>query len=257
MKVDGTGSGSVIQGAQLGMGQQTDAVSRDLQRKIEDAQKKLQEISSDKEMSEEEKMKKRQEMQKQISELQNQLRQHQIQQKREAAGKTEKKNSGGNSMKKSEGKSSTGKKGKQAAGLSQAGMTSLLSADAALDRAQIQESAAAKMNGKANVLKIEIQQDQATHGDTTRKQEELAAVEQRASNAVSDQMESLKEAGNTLQEAAAEPEDKTGEAAKAETKNEKEKDGRKDGNGAGRDGMAAEEKVSEPEREFPSIDIRL
>ena len=42
MRVDGTGSGNVIQGTQLGMGQQTDAVSRDLQRQIEDAQKKLQ-----------------------------------------------------------------------------------------------------------------------------------------------------------------------------------------------------------------------
>ncbi len=218
MKVDGTGSGKVIQSTQLGMGQQGDAVSRDLQRKIEDAQKRLHEVSSDKEMGAEEKSKKRQEIQKQISGLQNELRQHQIRQRQEmSAGKTA---SDGSTEKAGKGNGGKGRKGGK--GKSGAGMAALLSADAAAQRAQIQGSAAAKLEGKANVLEAEIKQDAATGGDTSKKEEELADVKAMAEHASSEQMETLKEANGTLQEAAgAQEEDTVRRTPEAEEKADK------------------------------------
>ena len=84
-----------------------------------------------------------------------------------------------------------------------------LSADAAAQRAQIQGSAAAKLEGKANVLEAEIKQDAATGGDTSKKEEELADVKAMAEHASSEQMETLKEANGTLQEAAGAQEEDT------------------------------------------------
>jgi len=121
-------------------------------------------------MSMEEKMKRRQEIQQQITDLNNQLRQHQIEQRKEQQEKAAK------SVEKKE----SAKKGDKGTGLSQASMTAIISADAAMSQAQVQGSVATRMEGRAGVLEAEIKTDSANGGNIEAKQEELAKVQQKA-----------------------------------------------------------------------------
>ena len=190
-------NGANTQIGQMGMNQATDSYSRNIQDQIANAQKHLQEISSNEDMTLEEKMKKRQEIQQQISDLNVQLRQHQMEQRREKQQQAK-----GSSMddmlggtKNAEGKSS---------GLSQASMTAMISADISIKQAKVQGSVATKMEGRAGVLESEIKLDQARGGDTHKKEEELAEVEQKARAATSSQLSTLADAGKTMEEAAKE-----------------------------------------------------
>lgn len=198
MKISGL-SETGIQAGQMGAGQATDSVSKNIQKQIADTQKQLQELSSNSEMSIEEKMKKRQEIQKQISDLNNQLRQHEMELrkgKQEAKGNTMEDMLGGSR------KASASKTGSQSTGLSQASMKAIISADSAVSQAQVQGSVSAKMEGKAGTLESEIKLDGARGGDTTKKEEELAKVEQTAMNAAAAQMNTLGEARKEIEQAA-------------------------------------------------------
>ena len=192
-----------INGTNAGVGamkmtQATDSVSKNIQNQIANAQKQLQELSSNKDMSLEEKMKKRQEIQQQITDLNNQLRQHQIEQRKE------KQQAKGSSMDDMLGgsKKTTSKTGNQSAGLSQASMKAMISADSAMSQAQVQGSVATKMEGRAGVLESEIKIDAARGGNVEAKKEELAEVEQKAMQAESAQMNTLATANKELEEAA-------------------------------------------------------
>lgn len=223
MRVNGTNSAGVIQAGMPGLGQQMDSVSKNLQRQIEMAQKQLQELSANKDMSAEEKMKKRQELQKQINELSNQLRQHQMQQKQEAMREAKKNRSNEAAEELSGGGKENGKGTNT--GLSQSGMTAILSAETAMSQARVQGGVAAKMEGKVRVLKSEIRQDEALNGDTTKKREELAAVEQTALDASAGQMHTLKEANDVWQEVSKEQEEgKISSMRNADRKEEQEKE---------------------------------
>ena len=192
----------------MAAGQQTDALSRSLQKQIEEAKKKLQELASDKNMSDEEKMQKRQELQKKIAELNQQLKQHQMEQKR---------NSGG--------------------GLSTGSMQSMISADSSMKQARVQGRAATEMKGREGVLEIEIKLDSARAGGegslkgVDAKKEQLAETRARRMNVESAQMQTLTEANEEAQKAAEEQADagKTGEkqreetAVKAESEKEEER----------------------------------
>lgn len=228
IKVNATNDAGTIRAGQLGLGQQMDSVSKNLQRQIEMAQKQLQELTANKDMSAEEKMKKRQELQKQINELSNQLRQHQMQQKQEALREAKKKQSNDEGLSCREKGNGTGKGG--STGLSQSGMTAILSADTAMSQAQVQGGVAAKMEGKARVLKAEIKQDEALNGDTAKKREELVAVEQTALDATAGQMNTLKEANDIWKEASKEQEGKISSTREADGKEKQEKE-----QGIGRD----------------------
>ena len=179
------------------MTQATDSVSKNIQNQIANAQKQLQELSSNKDMSLEEKMKKRQEIQQQITDLNNQLRQHQIEQRKE------KQQAKGSSMDDMLGgsKKTTSKTGNQSAGLSQASMKAMISADSAMSQAQVQGSVATKMKGRAGVLEAEIKLDAGRGGSVEDKKEELAEVEQKAMQAESAQMNTLATANKELEEA--------------------------------------------------------
>lgn len=214
MKINGI-NGANTQMGQMGMNQATDSYSRNIQNQIANAQKQLQELSSNEEMTLEEKMKKRQEIQQQISDLNMQLRQHQMEQRKE---KQQAERSSMNDMPGGTRSAGNTKAGNKNTGFSQAGMTALISADSSIKQAKVQGSVASKMEGKSRILQSEIKLDQARGCDTQKKEEELAEVKQKASEAASSQFSTLADAGRTMEK-----------AAKADSR--KEKDDKDDKNG--------------------------
>ena len=197
MKINGINGANTLAGG-MNMTKVTDSVSKNIQNQIANAQKQLQDISANKDMSIEEKMKKRQEIQQQITDLNNQLRQHQMELRKE------KQQAKGSSMNDMLGGSlkSTPKASKQSAGLSQASMKAIMSADSAMAQAQIQGSAASRMEGKAGVLEVEIKLDSARGGNVEAKKEELAEVQEKATAAQNAQLNTLATANKELEEAA-------------------------------------------------------
>lgn len=193
-------NGTNTQTAQMGMNQATDSYSRNIQSQIANAQKQLQELSSNGDIPQEEKMKRRQEIQQQISDLNMQLRQHQMEQRRAAMNSAEQQAKG--SAMDDMGGGANAKAGNKSAGLSQASMTAMISADSSIKQAKAHGSVATKMEGRSGILKSEIKLDQARGGDTQKKEGELAEVEQKAQAASSSQLSALADAGRTLEEAA-------------------------------------------------------
>lgn len=234
-----------------GMAQGTDSFTKNIQSQIANAQKQLQEISSNKELSIEEKMKKRQEIQQQISDLNNQLRQHQIEQRKEQ------KQSKGSSMDDMLGGQTKVSSKSQSAGLSQASMRAMISADSSMKQAEVAGSVATKMEGRAGVLKAEIKQDAALGGDTRKKEEELAEVEQIAMEATTAQMGTLNDANTTMEEAREETEAANKENGKAENSDKKADDSKKE--------MAIEAEVDSEQKavqtslpeNYNPVDVRL
>jgi len=197
MKINGLNGANALGSGTNNMAQVNDSVSKNIQNQIANAQKELQELSANKEMSIEEKMKKRQEIQQQITELNQQLRQHQIEQRKEQqAKKSSMEDMLGSSRK------TAPKAGKQGAGLSQASMKAMISADSAMAQAKVQGSVANKMDGRAGVLEAEIKLDMARGDDATKKKEELAEVGQKAITAETAQLNTLADANKELEAAA-------------------------------------------------------
>ncbi|MCM1122261.1 MAG: FlxA-like family protein [Eubacterium sp.] len=218
-------SGSGIQPGAMEMGAegQADAVSKDLQKQIEQLQKQMKELSANQEMPMEVKMKKRQELQKQISDLEVQLRQHQMEVKREAAMKKREEKG---SMDDLLGTKKQGRQGdSQGSGMSAGSMEALISADTSMKQAGVHGSTAKKMEGRANVLETEIQLDRGRGGSSNAdfKEEELARIKETAQQATASQMESLAQASEAAQNAAAA--DKDQKAGNAKTGGKDQKDG--------------------------------
>lgn len=198
MTVNGI-SGVSMQAGQMGVGQANDPYSRQIKQQIADAQKQLQELSSNQDMSPEEKAKKRQELQKEINDLNMQLKQHQIElrkEKQQENGPTMDDMLGGSN------KVKNGKSGNESTGISQAGMTAMISADTSLKMADVQGSVATRMEGRAGVLEAEIKLDASRGGDVSKKQEELADITKKAEEATASQMTSLADANKKMEEAA-------------------------------------------------------
>lgn len=202
---------------QMGRNQAADSYSRSMQNQIAGAQKQLQEISSNENLSLEEKMKKREEIQKKINDLNTQLRQHQMEQRREKQQSSETSMDDMLGSKKNSGSAKSANKG---TGISQAGMTALISADSSKKQAKVQGSAATNLNGTARVLKSEIEMDKKRGIDTQKQEEDLAELEQNALKATASQMRTLNEVSKTLEEAAKED---------AETEKTERKEGKPDG----------------------------
>lgn len=255
-------NGANTQMGQTGMNQAADSYSRNIQNQIANAQKQLQELSSNENMTLEEKMKKRQEIQQQISELNMQLRQHQMEQRRAAMEGSGNQRAKGSSMDDLLGgtrNAGTAKAGSKSAGLSQASMTAIMSVDGAIKQAKIQGGVATKMEGRAGVLQAEIKLDRAGGGDTRKKEEELAQVEQKAQAATASQLSTLAEASRTMEEAARADsrEEKTDKDAKTD-KDMKATDAKtdKDTKATDAEGKASEDTSQQPTPRG-SVDIRL
>ncbi len=240
----------------VGMNRQmgNDSVSKNIQNQIANAQKQLQELSSNKEMSIEEKMNKRQEIQQQIADLNNQLRQHQIEMRRE---QQQTKSSSMDDM--LGGTKKVANTGNQGAGLSQASMQAIISADSAITQVQSSGFVVTEMEGRAGVLEAEIKLDSARGGNVEAKQEELAEVQQKASQAQASQMNVLANANEELEE-----------ASKSEQKVESKEDKAtiEDENTENKvDGTETEEVIAEPVSvsadvvvesvEYKHVDVRL
>ncbi len=125
------------------------------------------------------------------------MRQHQIEQRKEQQAKKSSMDDmlGGS-------KKTAPKAGSQSAGLSQASMKAMISADSAMAQAQVQGSVATKMEGRAGVLESEIKMDAGRGGNVEAKKEELAEVQQKAAQAESSQMNTLATANKELEAAA-------------------------------------------------------
>ena len=194
MRINGL-NGANAQIREMNSVRANDFVSKNIQNQIANAQKELQELSANEEMSIEEKMKKRQEIQQQITDLNNQLRQHQAtQRKKQQENQSSMDEMLGGSRK------GTSKLGNRNAGLSQASMKAMLSADSAMAQAEIQGSVASKMEGRADVLETEIKLDLARGGNVEAKQEELSKVQQKVITAESVQMNTLAEVNKEIEE---------------------------------------------------------
>ena len=259
-------NGANTQMGQMGMNQATDSYSQNIKNQIANAQKQLQELSSNENMTLEEKMKKRQEIQQQISDLNMQLRQHQMEQRKE---KQQAKGSSKNDMPGGTGNAGNTKAGGRSAGLSQASMTAMISADSSLKQAKVQGSVATKMEGRSGILQSEIKLDQARGGDTQKKEEELADVEQKAQAAASSQLSTLADAGRSMEEAA--KADRREEKDDVEEKTAKGKNAEENVSGTGTqgesvpaqsdlpvsNGAAAAETAPQQPAPYVSVDIRL
>lgn len=193
--------GAGMQAGAIGKGQAEDAVSKRLQQQIDDAQKKLQEISANSDMSTEEKMKMRQEIQKEIADLNSQLRQHQIELRKKETEEAKKRQAENASAAEQPSRSQKGKNDAADVQISAEGMQAMISADGAMKQAKVQGSVANAMEGRANVLEIEIQLDGARGGDTSAKEAQLADARQTAQEATASQMSTLAEARETSAEA--------------------------------------------------------
>lgn len=209
-----TGAGSHTNPGSIGIGASSDPVSRQFQQQIADAQKRLQEVSSDGELSVEEKMKKRQEIQQEISNLNQQLRQHQAEQRKEQQAAAASRQEGA-------GQKAARKPGHSGNGLSQEHMQAMISADASVKQARVQGATAKQMEGRAGVLKTEIKQD-AGRGDTKKKQEELAELQEKIQDTQASQMSTLADANQAVQEAAA-AKSESGTDSQKQSKTDEEK----------------------------------
>ncbi len=257
MNVNGIdGAGMQPKTAGMGADGQMDPVSKDLQKQIEKLKNDLKEISANQDMPTEAKMKKRQEIQKQISNLEIQLRQHQMEVKREERQKKKEESSfdelTGTKPQKKQGSD-------QNAGMSTGGMEAMISADTAVKQANVNGSTAKKMEGRTNVLKVEMQLDGGRGGSSNidLKEAELAKANETAQKATASQMESLAQAGETLENAA--KEEKT-EGKKEE--NEK-KEGEKKASGTDEE-KQEENPLKTPDQEqdentiaYHPVDVRL
>ncbi len=225
MKVSGTNGINIAAGAigmDAGIGGQADPVVKDLQNQIQGLQKQLKELSSNRELPPEMKSKKRQDIQKQITDLEAQLRQRQIEAKREEAAKKRQKDYSMDEMLGT--KQQTKGAGKESAGMSAGSMEALISADATMKQADVHGSTAQKMEGRAGVLKAEIQMDSMSGAGSniSAKKEQLAEVEAKAAEATASQMGALAQATETAKKAAEAEDDR---ADRSEESEEQKADG--------------------------------
>lgn len=171
---------SSVQSGQLILSPIGDPVSKSLQNQIEEVERQIQNLSANEDMTIEEKQKKNQELQDKLAELQGQLQQHLLEQRQE--------------------QQEARKQAAEQKPYDKTGMQSVLSADTAVRNAQIQEGTAVRLEGRAAVLKSEMELDAGRNVETVKsKESELAKAEQGAENARAAQMQTL---GKTNQDLA-------------------------------------------------------
>lgn len=247
MNINGI-NGNTAGAPQAGAGRAADVQSRAIQKQIEDARKRLQEVAAAKDLSAEEKMKKRQEIQKEINDLNVQLRQHQAEVRKQE--QEEKRAS-------SETAKAKQKTAEEEGGFSTAGMQAVLSADASMKQAEVQEGTAKKMEGRANVLEAEIKQDGSLGGDTRAKEAELAEARQKADAAEASGMDTLGEANRRARGASEAPQDNRVKGADTETKTEEEaeKEEKEKAEQTDKDGDGADDNTQKEPGMY--VDVRL
>ena len=173
---------SGIQSGQLPISSMQDAETKRLQSQIEEVWRQIQNVTADENMTIEQKQKKKQELEEKMADLQDQLQQHLSEQRQEQQEER---------IKTAEQKP-----------YDETGMQSVISSEATLKYAEIQEAAADRMENRAVVLKSEMELDAGRNrGPIKSKEKELMKAEQGAENARSSQMQILGKTNRNLADA--------------------------------------------------------
>lgn len=254
MVISGMDKGSSSFGMQIGNANM-DSQSRSIQKQIADKQKELQELSSKEGLTLEEKMKKRQEINQEINDLNLQLRQHQMEVSRKARqkkGNTMDEMLGGAGERRNKADKNTG------TGMTGSSMQSIISADMSMDQVRVQDSVKTSLEGRAEVLKAELNQDGGNGVSSEKKEAELAALQDKAADVEKEQMGAISDIQEGIHRAteeehqSAEGEEKTEEEQNPDTKSlasEETKNGDQQ--------EAASDKQTETPADYRPVDIRL
>lgn len=217
MKVGGTGMAAAAEVQQYkGTVNQkeeitTDPETKSFQIQISSAQTELQKLSSDDKMSSEEKAKKRQEIQKQIVELNNMLRERKAELRREKQQKAAEEDSKGENLLPGQEQQEKQERPETVHNVSShripaRHMKAMVSADAAIDRAELTESISDELESRVQVLQGEIKQAEANGGYVEAKKSEIEVLENKVakisgakmniiSSAISEMKQAVKDAG--------------------------------------------------------------
>lgn len=194
---------SGIQSGQLPISSMQDAETKRLQSQIEEVWRQIQNVTADENMTIEQKQKKKQELEEKMADLQDQLQQHLSEQRREQQEER---------IKTAEQKP-----------YDETGMQSVISSEATMKYAEIQEAAADRMENRAVVLKSEMELDAGRNrGPIKSKEKELMKEEQGAENARSSQMQILGKTNRNLADAVEAEQDPEEARKEKEEKEEKE-----------------------------------
>lgn len=257
--VGGAGASQNTAGIAASKSGQMDPESKNLQQQIEKLQNDLKEISANQDIPADTKMKKRQEIQKQISDLEIQLRQHQIDARKAEREKKKEESSfddllGTKPQQKQENGSNIG--------MSAESMTAMVAADVSVKQANIHGSTAQKMEGRANVLEMEMKLDGGRGGSSNvdLKESELADVKEAAQKATASQLGSLAQASETLQNAA--KNDQADNRTEDKEKDADENSGDTENSGEGQtdgttDTVAEESSAEQNGYSYHPVDVRL
>ena len=261
-----TGSDRTGQTRPLGANRQEDSLSKSIRQQITNARERLQSLSENQDMTPEAKMKKRQELQQEITGLEQQLRQHQIQQRKEQRSQS----SSMDDMLGGSKRPASRKAGRQGNGMSKSSMEAMISADTSMKQARVQGGVAARMEGRAGVLEAEIKQDKNLGVNVEQKEKELADLKQRAQELNGQQISTLAQAGQELQEASREEAAaKDTEAANGKVNGQEAANGKVNGKEtedgikghetkeAAAQAVQAEGRAADPQADYHPVDIRL
>lgn len=224
MKVGGTGIAAAEVQQYKGTVNQKEEITADPEAKsfqiqISSAQTELQKLSSDDKMSSEEKAKKRQEIQKQIMELNNMLRERKAELRREKQQKAAEEDSKGENLLPGQEQQEKQERPETVHNVSRyieknvsshripvRHMKAMVSADAAIDRAELTESISDELESRVQVLQGEIKQAEANGGYVEAKKSEIEVLENKVakisgakmniiSSAISEMKQAVKDAG--------------------------------------------------------------
>lgn len=162
----------------------TDSETKSFQNQISNAQTQLQKLSADNKMSSEEKAKKRQEIQKKIMELNNMLRERKAEIRREQQQKAaEEESQGEKALPGQQEKPETVhiERNTFSQGIPPRHMKAVISADAAIDKAELTGSISSELQSRVQVLEGEIRQAEANGGYVEAKKGEVEALENKVS----------------------------------------------------------------------------
>ena len=172
--------------------QQTPAQDKSLESQIAAEQQRLKRVASDTDLTASEKEQKRREIQKEIDELNRKLKEEEAR-KKEAADKAAKKQEQEESLKKenlqeqinptkqtkTEAAIELSKEKEMHTDMSVKDIQQMLSAEYLIQKERIQEQIHAELQSTIQVLKSEISQDKLYGSDTTQKEAELKALQEK------------------------------------------------------------------------------
>lgn len=204
-----------------------DPETKSFQTQIASAQTQLQKLSSNNEMSSEEKAKKRQEIQKQIMELNKMLKERKAELRMEKQQKAAEEDSKGENLlpgQEQQEKPETIhiEKNVSSNRISARHMKAMVSADAAIDKAELTDSISNELESRVQILQGEIKQAEANGGYVEAKKSEIEALENKVSKISGAKMNIISSAINEMKQAVKEAGKKDQKQGANETANKQQ-----------------------------------